>query len=381
MKPSLFTILVIDDNISILQYIAKLLMDEGYLVSTCSNGKEALTKTQTQAFNLILLDINLPQMDGFEICRNIKSGNLNQETPIIFITGSTNIESINNAFAVGAIDYITKPFANEELSKRVCTHISLQEKKKLIQQQNQKLEELNHIKDSFFQIIAKDLKHPMQKILDHVKHLKTNIRREDIVKKNLHALLKCSRKGSGTLDNLLIWSQLQREKLVFDPKMIPLKETVDQMLYQYVLDASYKEIFLLNEIPENLKTFTDPTILATILRNIISNAVKYCREQGQITISAKAIKQSTLLTVRDTGHGIDPAVQKDIFELPLHRNHYKPSENCCGIGLFLCKRLMEKQGSTIKILSKKDEGTSIMLLFNRYNINTVQNQTLTQITC
>ena len=152
------SILVVDDIVKNIQVIANVLYDQGFHVEFATNGEEALEWLKSQNFDLILLDVMMPGMDGFEVCEKIKEMPCCNETPIIFLTAKTDVDSIAKGFEAGAVDYITKPFNIKELLVRVNTHIKIQEQRK-------EMEELNHTKDKFFSIIAHDLKNPFNTIL------------------------------------------------------------------------------------------------------------------------------------------------------------------------------------------------------------------------
>ncbi|MFH0999567.1 MAG: response regulator, partial [Bacteroidota bacterium] len=135
-------ILIVDDNPKNMQVLAGFLTESGYELEYSLNGMQALQWVGAEDFDLILLDIMMPEMDGFEVCEKIKSSSKNNDLPIIFLTAKTDIESIKKAFQMGGVDYISKPFNGEELLSRVSTHIELKCSKDRLKHINKKLDEL-----------------------------------------------------------------------------------------------------------------------------------------------------------------------------------------------------------------------------------------------
>ena len=160
-------ILIVDDIPKNLQVLSSILSFEGYQISFASSGSQALNIIETSLPDLILLDIMMPIMDGYEVCKILKSNPRTKDIPIIFLTGKVEAEDIVHGLKIGAVDYITKPFNSAELLSRVHTHIELKLSRDAIVKYNYELEEskkqlleLNASKDKFFSIIAHDLRSP-----------------------------------------------------------------------------------------------------------------------------------------------------------------------------------------------------------------------------
>ncbi len=135
-----YDVLIVDDVVDNIQVAMNVLREENYNLSFALNGNEALTLIKENRFDLILLDIMMPGIDGYEVCKRIKSSEFTKDIPIIFLTAKTNIESISNAFELGAVDYITKPFNPDELIARVKNHLELYKAKLILAQNNLSLE-------------------------------------------------------------------------------------------------------------------------------------------------------------------------------------------------------------------------------------------------
>ncbi len=133
-------ILIVDDTAQNIQIVANMLKAEGYQMAFARNGKAALEHTESQAFDLILLDIMMPEMDGYEVCKHLKAKPATQDIPVIFLTAKIETDDIVKGFKMGAVDYVTKPFQQEELLARVTTHLTMQRLQNKLQSKNDELQ-------------------------------------------------------------------------------------------------------------------------------------------------------------------------------------------------------------------------------------------------
>lgn len=156
-------ILIVDDISKNIQVLARILTDEGYEISYATNGQQAIKMVESEKYDLILLDIMMPGMDGFEVCRHIKEMPEKKDIPIIFLTARTQTQDIVKGFEKGAADYITKPFDSIELKARVANHILLKKAKDKISKQNLELQEKNKT--------LKELNFELSQALERVKTL------------------------------------------------------------------------------------------------------------------------------------------------------------------------------------------------------------------
>ena len=361
MDQHVFNILIVDDIPVNLQILSDILDDKGYRVREVLDGMLALQVAEKEKPDLILLDIMMPNMDGFEVCRRLKENQNLNDVPIIFISALNDTKDIVSAFNAGAADYITKPFRAEEVKARVATHLKLYQQKKELQEQGLRLQNLNAEKDKFFSIISHDLRGPFNGFLGLTNVLTEGL--ADMTQAEIHRIAVTMEKAAANLfqllENLLDWSRSQRGLILFDPGPISLRPMIAESLH-YVLDlAKNKEILIKYEIPADLVVLADRFMLASIIGNLASNAMKFTLEGGVVTISAKREPGNQVeISVMDTGIGMSRQLIDDLFRLNVQTNrkgtHGEPSS---GLGLLLCKDFIDKHGGRIWVESETDKGS------------------------
>ncbi len=226
---------------------------------------------------------------------------------------------------------------------------------------NDELKQLNATKDKFFSIIAHDLKSPFQAFLNLNTFLVARIdmySREEIADlitelgKNADNLFKL-------LENLLSWSRIQMGKTQFTPEIYPVTQLVDMTLEVLSITAESKDIRLNKDIPEDVTVFADPNMFNTILRNLVSNAIKFTNQNGQVTVTATKEKGFTVVSVTDNGIGLSDKDQTKLFRLDSNRTTPgTEDEKGTGLGLILCKEMVDKHQGKIWVESKPNAGAS-----------------------
>ncbi len=364
-------VLVVDDIPRNLQVLSTILDNEGFDITFASNGKQAIDVANSAMPDLILLDVMMPEMNGFEACQILKSMDKTKHIPIIFITGRSDTESIVEGFKAGAVDYVTKPFNTVEMISRIKTHLELKLSKDKILESNKKLDnyrfELEQViqsKDKFFSIIAHDLRGPFSGFIGL-----TSMLIEDYEELNKEEIVTISNSMNSSakqlyelLENLLEWSRSQMGKIEYNPINIDIFNISGKVLSLIEANAKEKNITLLNSIVENTYVFADSNMLNTILRNLISNAIKFTELNGTITLSTEQNDKMCLISVSDTGIGISEEGISQIFKIDTkYTTLGTNNERGTGLGLVLCKELIEKQGGGISVSSTLGKGTTFTI--------------------
>ena len=304
--------------------------------------------------DLILLDVLMPELDGFETCKRLKESKITRHIPVIFLTAKTDIESITKAFKVGGVDYITKPFNKAELLICVKTYLELQEQWK-------NLKELNATKDKFFSIIAHDLKSPLNQLLGLSELLQQDIEQNDGKEAtSLVNLINVSAKSKRLLlENLLEWSRSQTGTIKYTPQDLNLKQVTLEVMELNENNAIQKGIKLRCKVKDGLKAYADENMLKTILRNLISNGIKFTGKGGNIVLNAKTSSGQVIYSVSDTGIGVRVSDIPKLFRIDVNPSTIgSSSEKGTGLGLILCREFVEMNGGKIWVESKYREGST-----------------------
>ncbi len=362
-------ILVVDDQPNNLKVIANVLNDE-YKLFVANSGKNALLVLESEQPNLILLDVMMPEMNGFEVCERIKQNENIKDIPIIFLTAKSDIEDIQRGFEVGAVDYITKPFNLIELKARVKNHIDLynsQHELKLLNERLSASENVlklaNDTKNKFFSIIAHDLKSPFSGFMGLSDMLANNMdkMKPEMIKTISKTMNEESQRIYNLLENLLEWSNTQIGLSDVNLVQIDLLESSTGAIETFLQNANLKNIKLNNNIQKNTLVFADNYMLNTVFRNLISNAIKFTRQNGQINISTieNTGNRTYTVVIEDNGIGMKETVLKHIFDIgSKHTSLGTANEKGSGLGLVLCKEFIEKMSGRIFVDSEYGQGTT-----------------------
>ncbi|HHC24989.1 MAG TPA: hybrid sensor histidine kinase/response regulator, partial [Desulfobacterales bacterium] len=263
-----FNILIVDDASKNIQVVANILKQEGYQMAFARNGKTALSRAETMPFDLILLDIMMPEMDGYEACERLKKNPETKDIPVIFLTAKTDKESVLKGFGLGAVDYVTKPFNAAELLARVKTHLELKLAKEDLRNSRDQLQELNATKDKFFSIIAHDLRNPFNALIsgsDMLVHYFEELEQEQI-KDFIGEINLASRQAFNLLGNLLEWARSQTGRILYTPEKISMDDIVQENMDLLEQNAKEKNIHITNDVEADTFAYADKDMISTVIR-------------------------------------------------------------------------------------------------------------------
>jgi two-component system sensor histidine kinase/response regulator len=288
-------ILIVDDQPNNLKVISSIL-SENYKLFVANSGEKAFKILEVEKPDLILLDIMMPGMDGYEVCERLKLNENMKDIPIIFLTAKSELEDIVKGFELGAVDYITKPFKIKEVEVRIKNHIRLENAK-------EELRELNAEKDKFFSIIAHDLKSPFGALIGMLELMSKNFElfTEEELRDTSKELYNSAQGVYKLLENLLEWSRIQRKSINFHPTESNTYLIVKNITQILGMQASNKSIELVNELPEYLITYSDENMISTVIRNLVSNAIKFTNPGGQVKISSYQKEGFAYISISDNG--------------------------------------------------------------------------------
>jgi two-component system, sensor histidine kinase and response regulator len=354
------TVLIVDDNAQNLQVLANILRERRFRVATARDGFRALDFLRKRTPDLILLDIMMPGMDGFEVCRRLKSDKASKDIPVLFISALSETGDKLKGFEAGALDYITKPFQKEEVFARVNAHLNLKRAREATQAANKALKKANATKDKLFSIISHDLRSPLGGLLNSLELLTEKWEAlPDETKREILTDLRGSVKSAYDLmENMLCWANAQRGKIDFHPENTPLRQIVDNNLRVLSGVAREKSIRIETDIDPQLLVYADPNMAMSVLRNLISNAVKFTPEGGRIDVTAEEGEAEAAVSVADTGVGVGRDRLPRLFQLDAHfTTPGTRNEKGSGLGLLLCREFVERNGGRIWAADRSGGGT------------------------
>lgn len=361
INPSEYKILIVDDVMSNVLLLKVLLTNEKFAIATASNGRQALEQVEKENLDLVLLDVMMPDMSGFEVAQHLKSNPQTAEIPIIFLTALNSTADIVKGFQVGANDFISKPFNKEELIIRVTHQISLVAAKRLILSKTEELQRTIAGRDKLYSVIAHDLRSPMGSIKMVLNMLILNLPFEKIGAEMYELLTMANQTTEDVfslLDNLLKWTKSQIGKLNVVYQDVDLVEVTDGVIEIFSMVASLKKIRIREMKPERMMVNADIDMLKTVVRNLLSNAIKFSKENSEILVKMEEVNGMAVVSVQDHGCGISEEGQKKLLHADTHFSTFGTNnEEGSGLGLLLCKDFVVKNGGKLWFTSKEGEGS------------------------
>ncbi|RPH32991.1 MAG: hybrid sensor histidine kinase/response regulator [Bacteroidales bacterium] len=364
-------VLVVDDSKLINSYISEILIKNNFLPISAYSGSEALQLLAEGMPDLILLDIVLPDITGFEVYAEIHKDASVKDIPVIFLTGISDAENIKKGLELGAIDYIPKPFKDIELTLKIVNHFKtinankqIKEREKKLEEYSRELEELNSTKNKFFSIIAHDLKNPLHLLMGLSNELMDNIQNLDIetVKEVVKGINSTSKQTFNLLENLLEWARMQTGNLQAKPERISCKAIIAEIKSLFDDAAKKKNIELIFENDTDAYIYADAAMMKTVLRNLVSNAIKFTSCNGEVSVNIQEHSDVCDIIVADNGIGIDPAHVEKIFRIDSKLSKIgTANEEGTGLGLLLCKEFVEKNNGAISVESQRGKGSRFII--------------------
>lgn len=393
-------IMCVDDEEIVLRSLQRELndaLDHSYIIETATGGEDALELfdellQEGHEIPLTISDHIMPDMKGDELFRCIHTRS--PKTLKIMLTGQADMEAVTNALnAADLYRYIAKPWETTDLLLTVKEALRryfqekqlaqqntiLQNMNTLLEQQvkvrtaeletqkieleekNRQLQEANGSKDKFFSIIAHDLKNPFSTLLGFTDLILENaeIYQPDELKQDVLNLQASAKKVYTLLNNLLTWSRIQRGVMKYTPILIDIGEIIQENIYLVTPKAEQKQIVLKTSVLEQTMVYADYDMVNTIIRNLLSNALKFTPPGGKISFSAQQNGHMVEVTITDTGIGISEHALTQLFRIDAH--YTRPGtdgEQGTGLGLILCKDLVEKNSGSVWAESRVGEGTT-----------------------
>ena len=362
INPSDYTILIVDDNQTNIILLQAILKRAKYNTVSATNGTDALRIMQEMHPDLVLLDIMMPEMDGYEVARRKDEIEDIQSIPFLFVTALSDTNSMVKGFKAGCSDFITKPFNTEEILIRIHHQIINVENRRIINSKNEELKSLIRNRDKLYAVVAHDLRSPLGTIKSVLDILDENLNSEIIgfeLYDLLHATTESADELFGLLENLLFWTRTQMGKLIFQPKEIKITDAVtdaikatSSMSNIHRIDISY------SDNTGNATVLADKNMITTIIRNILANAIKFSDEDSSIEIETKIVDNQLSCSITDHGCGMDDEVKQALQQQISITTTGKHQEEGTGLGLTLCREFIRAHNGNLSFESEMNVGTT-----------------------
>ena len=353
---AIFNILIVDDTPASVQLLASMLREKGYKPRAATNGEAALEAARRLTPDLILLDVNMPGMNGYELCKRLKADENLKQVPVLFISGVDDPDEKVRAFRCGGVDYVTKPFRIEEVEARVRAHLEISSQKRELQRNYQQLQELEAMRDNLVHMIVHDMRSPLfvlELLLSEIEISLQSLNDPETAKNHRTALANV-RKLTGMTNDMLDINRLEQGKMPIGKKMTDLSKIAHAAMES--MDALAEGKTLLVNAPEPVIASCDPEIVGRVFCNLIGNALKFTPIGGKISIAVGVADGSALASVTDTGPGIPPEFHQKIFE-KFGQVEGKQKRMGVGLGLTFCKMAVQAHGGIIGIESELKKGS------------------------
>lgn len=362
INPSDYTILIVDDNQTNIILLQAILKRAKYNTVSATNGTDALRIMQEMHPDLVLLDIMMPEMDGYEVARRKDEIEDIQSIPFLFVTALSDTNSMVKGFKAGCSDFITKPFNTEEILIRIHHQIINVENRRIINSRNEELKSLIRNRDKLYAVVAHDLRSPLGTIKSVLDILDENLNSEIIgfeLYDLLHATTESADELFGLLENLLFWTRTQMGKLIFQPKEIKITDAVtdaikatSSMSNIHRIDISY------SDNTGNATVLADKNMITTVIRNILVNAIKFSDEDSSIEIETKIVDNQLSCSITDHGCGMDDEVKQALQQQISITTTGKHQEEGTGLGLTLCREFIRAHNGNLSFESEMNVGTT-----------------------
>jgi two-component system, sensor histidine kinase and response regulator len=357
-------VMVVDDTPINLSLMEEMLTTAGYVVAAFPDGARALRAANVEPPDLILLDVMMPEMDGFQVCKQLKQEPRLSDIPVLFISALDDVSSKVKAFAAGGVDYVTKPFQPEEVLARVRTQLILRRQQERIEAQHREIQEsytalqkLETQRDQLVHMMVHDMRSPLTAMLLHAEYLHTTLADQEENHESIEAIITSSRRLRDMITILLDISRMESHEMPLSLEECDLRELVDAS-QESLSGVLGKVTFVYAPPAESCRVVCDRQITQRVIENLLANAIQFTPQQSRVALFLAPTASGMQLAVEDSGPGIPPEYHEKIFEKFGQVNARKEGRAySSGLGLTFCKLGIEAQGGTIGLESQVGQGS------------------------
>lgn len=379
-----YQILIVDDILDNIKVLQSILSDDSYKICYALNGQDAIKLCVTESFDLVLLDIMMPEMDGYEVCGYLKSKEKTKDIPVIFLTAKVDDEAIIKGFETGAQDYVTKPFNSQELVARVNMHLDLKHKNQELKMMNLELEErvaartmelvesnrnlehanrelstLEHAKNDFLSLMSTELREPLNGVVGFAEMLEFSIKNKTNLKYVRYIIQACE-KLIGVSDMALLLSALRFDRYEMKILGISVYEVVKNSIEKLKPLISERKIKFKVDIPKNYIVRGDEKLLGISMEKVIENAVTNAPSRSEVLVGASLEGQSVRVFVQDLGVQFSPSEVDYTFHFfELKKDDRRQDFKRFTAGLVVVKLVMDLHKAKVDVDNLSEGGVRV----------------------
>jgi two-component system sensor histidine kinase/response regulator len=343
---SVASVLVVDDGIANLRLLSDLLGEHGYEVRAVTSGRQALQAVEHDPPDLILLDITMPEMNGYEVCQRLKAKDCSRDVPVIFLTSLTDTADKVRAFDAGGVDYVTKPFQFDEVLARVKTHVALRRAQADLADSYTRLRALEQLRDDLVRMVVHDMGSPLQALGINLLLLKGAVSEDkgDI----LQSASRLAEELSQMTSDLFDVSRLEECRMPVKLAMWNLTQMARDV--RAVLGAIDAKRLIDIESAGAVEVSCDGALVRRVMENLVTNALRHTPAGSPMCISIASGEGRVRVEVHDQGRGVPPEARDRIFEkFGTVEVRQESAYHSVGLGLAFCKLAVEAHGGTIGV--------------------------------
>ncbi|MBQ9214827.1 MAG: hybrid sensor histidine kinase/response regulator [Bacteroidales bacterium] len=352
-----YTILCVDDNPANLQLLDRTLFEEGYIVLIAKSGKQALEIAQEKLPDLILLDIAMPDLDGFEVLQELRAIPETSEIPVVFVTALTDSEEVVRGLVMGAVDYVTKPVNFREFLPKIANLLQLKAEKDILSEKRSEAEKFMKVQTKLYASTLDELTDRLKKNDTLLKNLVAQEEKVD-KKADLEKIKSNNFYVCNKLEKLEMRSKIINNTVETQMQSFDVDPLVKVCVEHYTPQAQSKAVTLIYETPGVHRLWADKALFRIVLMNLLSNAVKYTPHGGDIIVDVKDYEEDPdnymLINVYDTGTGLTTAQSETIFD---DKNFLGDETGKNGLGLGIAYHFVKLMGGKIWVESMPGIGS------------------------
>ena len=343
------SVLIVDDTIDTLRLLSDLLSEQGYDVRAVTNGRQALQAIERDPPDLILLDVGLPEMDGYEVCRQLRASARAPDVPVIFITALADTADKVRAFEAGGVDYVTKPFQVEEVLARAKAHVALRRAQAGLADSFARLRALEQLRDNMVHMVIHDMRSPLASLLMDLRFLtgSAGALSED-GREALQSALNAVREMTAMASDVLDVSRLETSSMPVERAVWDLTQMARDVCSALATTGIERAVDI--ESAGAAEVTCDGALVRRVMANFVSNGIRYSPANSLVRISIASGDGAVRVAVHDQGAGVAPEAREKIFEkFGTLADRQESSYHSVGLGLAFCKLAIEAQGGTIGV--------------------------------